>query len=52
MVVEQLLPIYSDLAYSMQEKHLNDVLALTLTPGGKERNQYGILLLRIESWIP
>ena len=45
IVLEQILPIYADIAPFFQEKSLSDMLMMTQTPGGKERMQQELFAL-------
>ncbi|GMY09115.1 anthranilate N-methyltransferase-like [Fagus crenata] len=45
IVLEQILPIYVDIAPFFQEKSLSDMLMMTQTPGGKERMQQELFAL-------
>ncbi|XP_021279744.1 LOW QUALITY PROTEIN: caffeic acid 3-O-methyltransferase-like [Herrania umbratica] len=49
IVIEQILPTVADLASVHKGKLLNDVLTMTLNPGGKERKQGEMFRLAEES---
>ncbi|OMO87045.1 O-methyltransferase, family 2, partial [Corchorus capsularis] len=49
IVIEQILPSIADVSSVVEAKLLNDVLTMTLNPGGKERKQNEIFDLAFQS---